>query len=104
MEDHRKLKANLIMIIQESKGKNKERVDQMTTITDRIKIDQIEAGTGKVDKTTTRREIEILQIIVKQINLRLQILNIQGIQFHMFQAINQIYYHLIQQQIFHPNR
>ena len=67
MEDHRNLKANMKMIIKEFKRMNKERADQMTNITDRIKIDKTEAGTGKVDKMITRREIEILQITVKQI-------------------------------------
>ena len=67
MEDHRNLKANMKMIIKEFKRMNKERADQMTYITDRIKIDKTEAGTGKVDKMITRREIEILQITVKQL-------------------------------------
>jgi hypothetical protein len=66
MEDHRNLKVNMKMIIKEFKRMNKERADQMMYIIDRIKIDKTEAGTGKVDKMIMRREIEILQITVKQ--------------------------------------
>ena len=96
MEDHRKHKVNLTMIIQEYKGMNKGRVDQMTTITDRIKIDQTEVEIGKVDKMTMKKETEILQITVKPIKLKQQILNIQDSQFLMCKAINQIFYHRIQ--------
>ena len=96
MEDHRKHKVNLTMIIQEYKGMNKGRVDQMTTITDRIKIDQTEVEIGKVDKMTMKKETEILQITVKPIKLKQQILNIQDSQFLTYKAINQIFYHRIQ--------
>ena len=96
MEDHRKPKVNLKMIIQEYKGMNKGRVDKMTTITDRIKIDQTEVEIGKVDKMTMKKETEILQITVKPIKLKQQILNIQDNQFPMYKAINQIFYHRIQ--------
>ena len=84
------------MIIQEYKGMNKGRVDKMTTITDRIKIDQTEVEIGKVDKMTMKKETEILQITVKPIKLKQQILNIQDNQFPMYKAINQIFYHRIQ--------
>ena len=84
------------MIIQEYKGMNKGRVDQMTIITDRIKIDQTEVEIGKVDKMTMKKETEILQITVKPIKLKQQILNIQDNQFPMYKAINQIFYHRIQ--------
>ena len=84
------------MIIQEYKGMNKGRVDQMTTITDRIKIDQTEVEIGKVDKMTMKKETEILQITVKPIKLKQPILNIQDNQFLMCKAINQIFYHRIQ--------
>ena len=94
MEDHRKHKVNLTMIIQEYKGMN--RVDQMTIITDRIKIDQTEVEIGKVDKMTMKKETEILQITVKPIKLKQQILNIQDNQFPTYKAINQIFYHRIQ--------
>lgn len=97
MEDHRKLIANMKMTIKEFKEMNKERIDQMIIIIDKIKIDKTEAGTEKLNKTTTRKEIEILQIIAKPINLRQLILNILDSQFHMHQATNQIFYHPIKQ-------
>jgi hypothetical protein len=80
---------------------NKEKVDQMITITDKIKIDKTEAGREKVDKMITRKEIEILQIIVKLLRLKQLIHNIQDNQFLTCRPINQIFYHQIQQSIFH---